>query len=454
MQGVSERRHWAGGVNTLDIPQPLLERAVRVLADDMAAIIGARGEPEVECFHLRTLERAKVAEATIFRGGRPRTDRLSAAVANAVAADWLELDEGYRKAPCHAGLYVVPALLAESESRNLSLAEMLRALVLGYEVATRIARAWTPRAFVMQSHGRYGAVGASAAVALSRNADAALLHAALTAAATLIIAGPRDHLVTGALVRNVWPAVGAWSGMMSVEWAECGIGGVEGGFYDVYSTVHGGDAHPRRLTERLGEEWAILDGYMKVFACCQHLHSAVEATRAIRSELPVDIALDDITEITVDTHPFAMPLANARPTTTLGAKFSLPHSVGAALVTGSGGADAFLSRTLDNQAIARLRERVSIAPYAPLPEAPNDRPARVRVRFNDGREFIRECLSAQGGSDRPFPPSVFVDKITALTASVYPNFVTVFKELMHLDPARLAQRWPTLVDCICADARS
>ncbi len=448
-RGVRELARWAAGMDSKDIPQAVLERAVRVLADDMAAIIGARDEPEVACFHARTLERATVQEATVFRGARPRTDRVSAAVANALAADWLELDEGYRNAPCHAGLYAVPALLAEAESRRLSLAQMLRALVLGYEIATRIARAWTPRAFVMQSHGRYGAVGASAAVALARHGDAELLHAALTAAATLVIAGPRDHLVTGALVRNVWPAVGAWSGMMSVEWAECGIGGVEGGFYDVYSTVLGGEAHPERLTERLGDEWAILDGYMKVFACCQHLHSTVEATLALRKELPAGSALDDIAEIVVDTHPLALPLANSRPTTTLGAKFSLPHAVGAVLVTGSGGADAFLSRTLDNPAIARLRERVRIAPYVPLPDLPNDRPARVRIRFADGSEYVRECLSAQGGSDRLFPLSVFIDKIAALTASVYPNFVPVFDDLMHLDPTRLAQGWTAVVRRIC-----
>ena len=103
-----------------DIPRPALERGVRVLVDDLAAIIGARTEPEVVRFHERTLARARVAEATVFRGGRPRTDRLSAVVANGVAADWLELDEGYRLAPCHAGLYTVPALLAECEARDVS----------------------------------------------------------------------------------------------------------------------------------------------------------------------------------------------------------------------------------------------------------------------------------------------------------------------------------------------
>ena len=195
------------------------------MADDLAAIVGARDEPEVAAFHARALGRARLAEATVFRGGRRRTDRLSAAVANAVAADWLELDEGYRMAPCHAGLYVLPALLAEAEASNLPFREMLRALVLGYEIATRVARAWTPRAMNMQSHGRYSAVGAAAGVALARGADARLLVAALGTAVTLTGPSPRNHLAEGILARNVWPAAGAWSGSMAVDWAECGIAG-------------------------------------------------------------------------------------------------------------------------------------------------------------------------------------------------------------------------------------
>ena len=143
---------WARAVE--DIPENLQQRAVRVLADDLSAIVGARNEPEVERFHEKVLGRKTPAEATVFRGGRARTDRLSAAVANAVAADWLELDEGYRNTPCHAGLYVLPALLAEAEARNLAFGELVRALVLGYEVVTRIARGWTPKALNMQSHGR------------------------------------------------------------------------------------------------------------------------------------------------------------------------------------------------------------------------------------------------------------------------------------------------------------
>ena len=442
---------WAAAVRVEAIPPPVLARAVRVLADDLAAIVGARDEPEIRRMHERTLARPRGEEATVFRGGRPRTDRLSAAAANGLAADWLELDEGYRKAPCHAGLYLVPALLAECEAHALRWRDMLRAIAVGYEIVTRVARAWKQPRDVMQSHGRYSAVGAAAAVALARNADSELLRAAVNGAVTLVTPAPRDHLVAGALSRNVWPAAGAWAGTMSVDWAECGIGGVDSAFHDVYTTVHGGTADPRVLGAGLGIDWAILDGYFKIHACCQNLHSAVEAALTLAAGLPPGTGPDDITAIAVAANPPALPLANARPVTTLGAKFSLPHAVAAALVTGSGGADAFSAVALADPRIARLRALVTITPYLPLPAPPDDRPARVVLRLADGRTFAGECLSAQGGADRPFPPSVVAAKIAALTAPVYPRFAAVFAQLMQspLGPAP-ETTWPAWLDRLCA----
>jgi len=277
--------------------------------------------------------------------------------------------------------------------------DMLRALVLSYEIVTRVARSFTPAKVVMQSHGRYCAVGAAAAVALARGANADLLHAAITGAVTLITAAPRDHLVWGALIRNVWPAVGGWAGTMSVEWAECGIRGVDNAFHDVYATVHGGTAHPERLTEQLGARWSILDGYLKLYACCQHLHSSIEAVLGMRDSVLRDAALEDVTEIEVETHPLALPLANPRPTTTLGAKFSLPHAVGATLVTGSGGADAFMSATLAKPAIARLRERVrigwrSLVPAEPIGRAAGARRGAAQARRGNARTSARAPRSA------------------------------------------------------------
>lgn len=441
---------WVAETDASSIPDHVLSRAARVLADDLGAIVGARAEPEVECFHRKVIAREAHREATVFRGGRPRTERTWAAVANAVAADWLELDEGYRMTPCHAGLYTIPSLLAEAEATNLRFEQMLRALVLAYELVTRVARAFTPRDYTMQSHGRYSAIGAAAATALARGTDAEVLHRAVTGAATLIIASPRNHLVTGALVRNVWPAVGAWSGMLSVEWAECGIGGVSGGLHDVYATVFGGEAHSQILTDDLGSKWAILDGYTKMFACCQHLHSAVEAALALRPELMERGGVGAIESIEVETHPLALPLANPRPETTLGAKFSMPHAVGAALFTGTGGAEAFMYGTLREPAICSLRERVRVSPYAPLPTPPDDRPARVRVNLRDGSNLSAECLSAQGGPDRPFELAMLDGKVHALTAAAYPKMTSTVLALADIHRARLAGGWADIVEELCS----
>ena len=440
---------WAVSSPASVIPRAVLARGARVMADDLAAIIGARDEPEVAAFHERVLGRARPAEATVFRGGRRRTDRVSAAVANAVAADWLELDEGYRVTPCHAGLYVLPALLAEAEARNLAFGEMLRALVLGYEIVTRVARAWAPRAMNMQSHGRYCAVGAAAGVALARGVDALTLIDALGTAVTLTGPSPRNHLAEGILARNVWPAAGAWSGLMALEWAECGIAGAPGAFFDVYSTVLGGEAHPDRLTEALGARWAIEDSYTKIYACCQHLHSAVEATVAMRERLLARASLDDIVAVRVETHALALPLVNYRPQTTLGAKFSMPHAIAAALVTGTGGAEAFAAGTLAEPAIGRLRDRVAVAPWMPDLPPPNDRPARVSVELRDGGRVAAECLSAAGGPDRPLPPETVFGKISALAAPVYPRMRPVFEALASLPASRMERGWGDIVSEFC-----
>ena len=49
---------WITAVRLQDIPRAVQERAARVLADDLGAIIGARNEPEVTRFHQQVLARA------------------------------------------------------------------------------------------------------------------------------------------------------------------------------------------------------------------------------------------------------------------------------------------------------------------------------------------------------------------------------------------------------------
>ncbi len=438
--------HWACTQHELD--GRVVTRAAEVLADDLSVMIGARDEPEVARFHQSTLAVLRAPEATVWRGGPARTDRASAAVANALAGSWLELDEGYRPVACHGGLYVLPALLAEAEATGLRCDAMLRSLVIAYELVTRIARAWTQRDLTMQAHGRYAAVGAAAGLALARGLDPEQMLAALGAAVTLIGPAPRNHLQEGVLIRNAWAASGACQGFLALEWSRCGITGSAGAFFDVYSTVLGGTVDADRLTQGLGEGWAIMDGYTKVFACCQHLHAAVQAVLQLGEISPATVE-----SIEVRCHPLAMAFVESQPATTLGAKFSMPHALAATLVLRTGGAGAFAAATLHDPRIATLRDKVSMHPWPGELRPPHDRCARVQVRLANGQVLQSECLSAPGSPGNPLPADAWKAKLHKLASPVYPRMPQILEQIAAGDPARLCQTWTVLAHEMASPAR-
>jgi 2-methylcitrate dehydratase PrpD len=450
IDGLRTLTDWAAGLSPDRIPPQMLARAAAVLADDFGAIVAAGSEPEVVRSHAMILDRRADAEATVFRGGRSRTDRRNAAVANGLAGCWLELDEGYRKASCHAGLYVVPALLAEAEATDLPVMDVLRTLVLAYEIVTRFAMTWNSPGRHVHSHAQFCAVGAAAAVALARRLPADELRTVLAMASTLVTVGPRNHVVHGALVRNTWSAAGAWSGMMSVDWAACGLNGSPDAPHDVFGTIFRAPTEADYLSLGLGESWAVQDGYTKLYACCQYTHSVAEAALGLRQEIG-EPALAGLSAIDVETHPLAVDLKNSDPDTTLAAKFSVPHVVATALVTGSAGAEGFRSDTMRAPAIARLRPMVTMRLLQPELPPPNDRASRVSVTLRDGRTVSRECLSAIGSPDRPMDRATLLQKLADNTGPHYPKATPVLERLMRLDPHYCAQGFRALLDAACAE---
>ncbi|MEQ8398873.1 MmgE/PrpD family protein [Thalassobaculum sp.] len=450
-EGLANLTRWSSTVRWSDIPPAIQRRAAVVLADDLAAIVAARDEPELIGLHDGMARSSGAAEATVFNARGQRLDRYSAATANGSAADWCELDEGYRRVICHAGLYCVPALLAEAEAIGASGEDTLRALAIGYETSARVARAFTWSTLTLHPHGSLAAVGAAATVAALRRLPAETAAAAIGSAATMVVPGPFNHTVQGALVRNVWPGVGAWSGLRAVDWATVGITGRPESLHDVYAAAFGGHTHPDELTVELGSAWALADGYHKLHACCQYAHSAVEAMLAALEQVPGGGA--SVKNIHIDTHWRGRKLDNVHPATTLAAKFSMQHILASTARHGHAGAEAFHASTLGDPATAALRETVSIGAFDPEPEWPNDRPARVTVEATDGTKVTQECLSARGGPDRPFDPAEIRDKIVGIVAAPYPAMAPLLERLIALDPALLAAPWDRTVADMTKGAR-
>ena len=101
------------------------------------------------------------------------------------------------------------------------------------------------------------------AVAVCQRFDAQTAFEAMTSACSLITVGGYSHAVHGALVRNTWAAVGTVNGMRAADWARMGIGGMADGPYSVFTELLGQQPSPLALTNGLGQEWAVANGYHK-----------------------------------------------------------------------------------------------------------------------------------------------------------------------------------------------
>lgn len=443
--GIEALSVWAASVRWEDLPQAVRRRAALVLVDDLGAMIAARIDPECERLVSQMLSTGGPAQASVFDGKGRRTDCYTAAAANAAAGTWCELDEGYRRTICHAGIYVVPALLAEGEASDATARELVRSLAVAYEIVTRIARAFPGTTRNLHPHGCLAAVGAAAAVALVRAVDPEQLRAVLDAACCMVNPMPFDQAFGGAMVRNVAAAMGASSGMRAADWVPLGITALTTAPLGVFKLGFGADVAAPALVEGLGEDWAILSNFQRIHACCQFGHSTIEATLELLRDSSPGHTVDDVRRIIVEIHPLGMKLDTVAPRTTLGAKFSMPHITAATTLLGHAGVSAFTLESVADSKIAALRERVELQTYLPTPSPPADRPARVTWQFADGSERAAHCVSARGEPGRPFTEEEILEKVASISAPVYPNLAQSAAALVRGDEQILDQHWGTVV---------
>src|SRR6185503_4525003 len=169
---------WAANFRSAPLSPEVLHHARRAVIDWHAALYpGAVVAPAT------LLERSRAEE--LDRGearlalGRKATARAAAFI-NAAAAHTLEVDDIFRDGIYHPGAPTIAAASALAKNGNL-----LRAVVVGYEISTRIGAAMR-RAHYKYWHntGTIGCFGAAAAAAQALDLDARRFAHALATAAT------------------------------------------------------------------------------------------------------------------------------------------------------------------------------------------------------------------------------------------------------------------------------
>ena len=405
------------------------ERLSLVVIDNIAAMISAASQPVVVELSVQRASRRCPPEATTVTGHH--FDAQSAALVNAVAGGWNEVDEGYRPATCHAGLYTLPAVMAEVERQQGRVADVFRGLLAGYEVATAYARAFNPpKPFRLHPHATLSTIGAATGLSTVAQGDVPSVREVVPIAASMAMMGTFAHAPRGLLMRNGWAGQAAAGGFTAMDFASVGL---LSDIYEVrrlFEDVLGFPMNEEEIAyER--EEWAIIDGYHKPYACCQYIHSAVEAAHELATDYSIEIGPDTVQRVIVRTHPLALNLDDPNPTTDLGAKFSVPHCVASVLAFGSTDPATFSSVHLDHPDVRRFRSQVLIEPFDHVGPPPHDRPAEVTVELIDGTAATALCMSARGGPDRPLDRDEILNKAKALTIESRPKFIEAATALLE-----------------------
>ncbi len=145
------------------------------------------------------------------------------------------------------------------------------------------------------------------------------------------------------------------------------------------------DADPARLTDRLGERWALVETSFKYHASCRHTHPAADALlQVVAGE---DLALADIERVTAHVHQGAIDVLGpvVDPAGVHQAKFSMGTTLGLIAAHRRAGMQEF-EDGYDDARIAAFRRRVRMTLD---PEVEQAYPARwigkVTVETTDGR---------------------------------------------------------------------
>jgi 2-methylcitrate dehydratase PrpD len=359
--------------------------------------------------------------ASLFGMGR-KTSVSLAALVNGTGGHAFELDDIHKESIVHPGSLATPVALGFAESLGHATGEdLITAMVVGYEIGTRVGNAATMDLFFRGFHpqGTSGAFVACGTAARMLGLDATRFQHALGIVGSQ--AGGLMASQEGAMVKRFHSGRAAQSGVYSATLAANGFTGITDVLeapYGGYLSTYSGKPNASRLTDGLGRQWEVLQIGYKPHASVTSIHSAQDGLLAILREN--GLAADDVAEVEVGlspmTHVHCAWEYKAQGVTA--AQMNLYYGLAMIALDGVAFTEQFQEQRLaEPRAMAfvkRIRARVDEEIEAMGPVFRHA--SRVRVKTRDGRAFEKLSLHRRGSPENPLSPAEIVDKFHAVVA--------------------------------------
>jgi len=383
-----------------DLPDDVVAQAQRCLLDLIGVAAAGRRTPAAAIVNAYAATQicARNSEARILFDGR-RASMAGAAFAGATTIDALDAHDGHVLTKGHAGVAVLPALLAYIDGGAGVRAgrdgrEFLLCLVLGYEIATRAGIALHATVPDYHCSGAWNALACAALGGRLLDFDEARLRHALGIAEYF---GPRGQILRVCSYPTMLKDGSGWGAHAGVTAALLARDGFTGA---PALTVERNDA--AAFWDDLGTRWRIREQYFKAYPVCRWAQPALEAALALKRAYR--FADDDVVNVAIESFREAIDLGSQcpSPATTDDAQYSLPYAVAAALVFGRVGADEVDTSALADPRVRRMLDLTSLTEEAEFSRRfPAERWARVRIALRDGRALVSEPARARGNPENP-----------------------------------------------------
>lgn len=343
-----------------------------------------------------------------------------AAFVNGIASHGEDFDDTYEGGPVHAGVVIVPALLAAAERHALSGRDLYRGIAIGTEVMCRLCKVAPMKVHKAGFHPTavFGVMGAVAGIGAALRLSEKQMVNAFGIAGSLA-GGIIEYLADGSWTKRMHPGWAAQSGYRAVRLALGGFVGPRTVFEGHHGLFHGFantmDGDFEAMLDGFGTQWLWQTIAFKPYACGTMTHPYIDCARAFRAR-----GVDPATIVSIEcetaegiVHRLWEPLAlKQSPPNGYAAKFSTPYAIASGILRGDAGLADYAEDVVKDPALRGLAAKVSYV-VDPANPYPNQFTGHIRVTLQDGTVHEHRQGFFKGGADHPLSDEDIAAKFAA-----------------------------------------
>ena len=402
-----------------DIPTEVIEVEKKSILDNIAIISGGAYGDGCREFVEFAEEAAGggCGEATVL-GYNKKLPALWAAFANASMVMALDFSDTSATATIHPNTSTFPVCLALSEKLgNVSGKDFLTAMVLGSEVACRLAKAASPARLAM--YGFYmppvvTSFGATAAACklLGLSADQIIDAWSINLSQYTCSAELTKNKETP--IRSIRESFGAKAAMSSAFLAGKGIKGFKDPFegeLGCYAAYFRGDYDADAVLCDLGKDFEAAKLIFKPWPCCMGNHGCINAALNIMKDNEIDPK--EITAVKAEVPTVARLVLEPsedkkRPKNAINAKYSIPFTVSTAIIDGCVTLNSFSEESLKREDVLSLASKFTHSLNADW-EGDKDMKTggRITIETKDGQSYVSTVSKTLGNPENPMTDEAF-----------------------------------------------